>query len=193
MTAFFFPLEVPVTDKPRRSRYVAKSRGVTYLKPEQAARAYAEAWYQALRAWRVQEVVIPSPRQGSSTFGASDWGDYNTLGEPGRSVARYLVTPYASGEGEAMLTEGEVGGMISLMVRSGVPEAVLYGRMLERLRKGTSMQSLVREGGGWAYPREQAVRYALAVLTLAVRLRDARAEGFLRVLQRNLAETASFT
>ena len=48
------------------------------------------------------------------------------------------------------------------------------------------MASLVDERAGWASPKDRAVEYALAVLTLAVRLGDAQAEIHLFYLRESV-------
>ncbi|SMB84676.1 hypothetical protein [Deinococcus hopiensis] len=133
------------------------------------ARQYAERWYQALRGWDVREVEIPY----SFHYEPSEDGpEFLTLGSNTPMPTRYLQT--SAGE----FTEGEVGTLITTMSRSPVPEQKQLGKMLDKPRheRQVCMASLVREGGRWKRHRERAVSYAIAVLTLAVQLRDEPAE-----------------
>ncbi|WP_146202807.1 hypothetical protein [Deinococcus irradiatisoli] len=149
--------------------------------PGRSAREYAELWYIALRVWSVREVELPPgnagryyPRDGST--------EHLTMGEGGPIKATYLRTPAGD------YTEQEVAQAIKTMTLSGIPETVQLGRMLSRLRdeRSKTMVSLLRDGG-WSSNREGAVRYGVAVLSLAVRLQDPQAELHLNVLRRVLA------
>ncbi|AFZ66082.1 hypothetical protein [Deinococcus peraridilitoris] len=156
---------------------------MTLTLPERlSARLYAEFWYRALRTWDVREVKTPSAYSLSTSYHYER--EFDTLGQCGPERVTYLRTPIGE------YTEREVGRQISLMVRYGTPETVQLGRMLERIRGDVAPQSLVREGGRWITPTERAVRYGVAVLTLAVRLRDGSAESALNILQNELAVKA---
>jgi hypothetical protein len=141
-----------------------------------AARLYAQQWYVALRAWDVREVKIPY----SFHYDTDESGpELLTAASGARKPTRYLQTP--AGE----YTEGEVGAIITQMTLSGTVEAVQLGKMLDRLRheRNTCMIGLLREDGRWERNREAASRYAVAVLTLAVRLRVQEAEQPLALMQ----------
>lgn len=186
------PTPAPITDpapkspgKPRS--FVARSQVLRASPHKQglAARQYAELWFQALRRWKVREVDVPSARQGSATYATEV--EFYGVALGGTQRAHYLTTPFEDAEGGEMLSEREVGAAITAMTLAGVPETVQLGKMLERLRTHPhcTPASLERERG-WAYPRERTVRYAVAVLTLAVRLRDPRAEQYLALLKDQL-------
>ncbi|SMB93340.1 hypothetical protein [Deinococcus hopiensis] len=143
------------------------------------AREYAERWYQALRGWDVREVEIPY----SFHYEPSEEGlEFLTLGSNVRAPTRYLQTPIGE------FTEGEVGALITTMSRSLVPEQKQLGKMLDKLRheRHNCMARLLREDGRLHQHPERAVRYAVAVLTLAVQLRDEKAEAPLHVMQQEL-------
>ncbi|ULH15997.1 hypothetical protein MF271_05020 [Deinococcus sp. KNUC1210] len=162
-----------VPNDPNRKRYVGKGRQstlqLTSTRTEQRdARQYAEQWYSALLYWDVREVKIPY----SFHYDDGTGPEMLTAGNNARTPTRYLRTP--AGE----FTDGEVGTMITEMTRSGTVEAKQLGKMLEKLRyeRSRCMATLLREDGTWGRNREAAVRYAVAVLTLAVRLRVQEAE-----------------
>jgi len=89
-------------------------------------------------------------------------------GEGGPIHATYLRTPAGD------FTEQEVAQTIKTMILSGIPETVQLGK---------TMGSLLRDGG-WSSNREGAIRYGVAVLSLAVRFQDRHTEVHLRVLLR---------
>lgn len=143
------------------------------------ARQYAEAWYQALRAWDVREVTIPH----SFHYEPSEDGpEFLTLGSNAPLPTRYLQTPIGE------FTEGEIGALITTMSRSPIPEQKQLGKMLDKLRheRGTAMATLLQGGSSWHQNRERAVRYAVAVLTLAVQVRDEAAQAPLAFAQAEL-------
>lgn len=141
-----------------------------------AARAYAERWYQALREWRVDSYDVPmaagSGRGGTAVL--------LTSGTPGMITCTYLQTPLGREVGEV-----QAGRTISLWAMSSIPAQREVGQLLERLRAGQGLASLVDERGGWASPRERALAYAVAVLTLAVTLGDREAEFYLLQLRKS--------
>ncbi|GGS06803.1 hypothetical protein GCM10008960_36510 [Deinococcus sedimenti] len=141
------------------------------------ARQYAEQWYQTLRTW---DVHFPDVLPKISYAAFRDQGAYDplTMGEGGLPQKTYLRTP--AGE----ISETEIGQLITDMTTSTIPETMQLGRMLDRLRRHehARMESLLR-GTSWSQNRENALRYAVAVLTLAVRLGDVHAERPLRSVQ----------
>ena len=141
-----------------------------------AARAYAEQWYQALREWRVDSYDVPMPA-GSGRGGVAV---LLTSGTPGMITCTYLQTPLGREVGEV-----QAGRTISLWAMSTIPAQRDAGHLLERLRAGQGLASLVDERGGWASPRERALAYAVAVLTLAVTLGDEEAEFYLLQLRKS--------
>lgn len=151
---------------------------------QREARAHGEAWYQALRRWDVEEVPLAPCERGSPqsrTMQVVGIGAYSSRRGPALGgnggVARYVRTP-----GPHRLTEREIGAEITAMTRSASADLADLGDLLERVRGETSLCSLADERGGWASPKERALRYARAVLTLAVRLGDPRAEPHLAVV-----------
>ncbi|SMB93292.1 hypothetical protein SAMN00790413_01920 [Deinococcus hopiensis KR-140] len=133
------------------------------------ARAYAECWYQAIRAWKVRTVQLPSP--GDGRYQPDDL-DFLTLGMGGPITATYLQTPIGD------CTEHEVATVIKELLGSGVPDHRAIGQLLDRLR-GTyrTPVTLLRECGRWQPDMARHAAYAVAVLTLAVRLGDGHAEA----------------
>lgn len=77
------------------------------------ARAYAECWYQAIRAWKVRTVQLPSP--GDGRYQPDDL-DFLTLGMGGPITATYLQTPIGD------CTEHKVGTVIKGLSGSSVPD-----------------------------------------------------------------------
>ncbi|EYB68850.1 hypothetical protein DEIPH_ctg017orf0228 [Deinococcus phoenicis] len=98
----------------------------------------------------------------------------------GGGTAQYLKAP-----GPRRYTVSEVDSAITTMSRSASADLADLGDLLERVRGCTSLATLLDERGGWASPRDRAIRYAVAVLTLAVRLGDALAESHLSYLQKS--------
>ncbi|WP_045233357.1 hypothetical protein [Deinococcus pimensis] len=112
--------------------------------------------------------------------GTGSWGSAASSGVGFTNTLSYVVVPHHQ---LGRLTAQEIARGVSDMTESGLPELAQLGRMLERVRAETSPATLLREGGGWAFPRERTARYGVAVLTLAVRLGDRNADGHLTVLQ----------
>ncbi|THF70483.1 hypothetical protein E7T06_07190 [Deinococcus sp. Arct2-2] len=141
-------------------------------------RLYAEQWYNALYIWDVRVVKILS----SFHYEPHSDLDFLTSGDAPAPL-RYLKTPVGE------FTEGEVGSIITEMSLSWVPEARQLGKMLDKLRReqSTCMGSLLR-GASWSQHRERALRYGVAVLTLAVRLGDVYAEGPLQQVKQELSQ-----
>lgn len=91
-----------------------------------------------------------------------------------------------------LIGEARVGGEISRLAQD--PATQDLAQILEAYRadpahrsgvgrgRGRVMRSLIRPGG-WTDPKATAIRYALAVLTLAARLGDPAAPGHLATLQ----------
>ncbi|WP_295814493.1 hypothetical protein [uncultured Deinococcus sp.] len=139
-----------------------------------AARAYAERWYQALRAWRLDSYDVPmaagSGRGGTAVL--------LTSGTPGLMTCTYLQTPLGREVGEA-----QAGRTISAWALSTIPAQREAGQLLERLRAGQGPETLLRESGAFVHPVERARAYAVAVLMLAVTLGDREAESALWALK----------
>lgn len=147
------------------------------------ARHYAQAWYDALRLWDTYETVL------DGTFRYEDYGrpaDMTLLGSNRPAPVVYLRLP------DGDYDEGSVGLAITQMMREGTPETQALGRLLDKLRHERSVcpASLLREDGTWERHRESVTRYAVAVLTLAVRLRVAAAEKPLAAVQHELSRLA---
>ncbi|GGM39733.1 hypothetical protein GCM10008956_15250 [Deinococcus arenae] len=138
------------------------------------ARAYAERWYQALRAWEVIVPPIVIPRLRYGTFCVDN---ATTMGEGGPDRPTGLSLPCG------VLREGEVARLITRWAQSTIPAQREHGLLLERIRQGESMAMLLHHSGrGWAEPRERAMAYAEAVLRLAVILGDPEAEVHVQAL-----------
>lgn len=144
------------------------------------ARLYAEEWYQAIRSWEVSSYEVERPAGGGSGSGI----EFVTSGEDGPLKVAYLLTPM-----DRDVNEGIVGSTITDMMLSGIPETVQLGKMLDKLRheRSSCMLSLLR-GGSWSQHRERALRYGVAVLTLAVRLGDVHAERPLQHVRQELSQ-----
>ncbi|GGR34052.1 hypothetical protein [Deinococcus ruber] len=80
-------------------------------------------------------------------------------------------------------SESEVAQVISMMKASAAHDRRDAGRVLDRLRDPRSgvPASLLREDGKWQRDAPRHAGYAVAVLTLAVALRDPLAEVLLPV------------
>jgi hypothetical protein len=91
----------------------------------------------------------------------------------------------SGGSGSYRYAELLVSTPIGALPVTHVAQAITAQRseLLERVRGGGGLASLVDERGGWASPRERAVAYAVAALTLAVTLGDREAEGMLACLK----------
>lgn len=144
----------------------------------QGAREYAEAIMHAVRDWKVETVEIGRYSSGptrSSRFEVVCCGSFSTSGGgggQGSSSARYVSLP-----GPRQYTEGEVSQAIRAMTGDVCVR-------LDALLAKRGPATLHRDGGGWAAPKETALAYAEAVLTLGVALRDPRAERELQVVRR---------
>lgn len=145
-------------------------------------RQYAQAWYDALRFPRTREVKL----MGSFHYDDATPHDVRLIGTGRPTPATYLRTP--AGE----FDERNVGQIITDMTRHGTVETKHLGKLLDRLRHtpDTCLIGLTRDDGRWHQHRERATRYALAVLTLAVRLGVQDAEGALKHVQAELRELA---
>lgn len=129
------------------------------------ARAYAERWYQALRAWETSETdkvkVFWGPAR-ASTMRVVGIGSYSTSGtsQGGSGWAGVEMVHLPNGQQRSNL----VGGMCSA------------DPLLSEIHRGAGLASLLHHTGrGWAYPSDRAQAYAAAVLGLAVALGDQQA------------------
>lgn len=140
--------------------------------PGGEARAHAEAWLQAVRAWEVkasQGIVFGDGPPRSNTGRMQVVAVGSTGGPPGGAFAMSkLNTPIG------WLSERAVGEAIT---RSGQP-------CLERLQKGGGPSTLLDERGGWRGEKEATLICAAAVLALAVELGDLEAQQHLEVVRR---------
>ncbi|WP_088249198.1 hypothetical protein [Deinococcus indicus] len=130
------------------------------------ARAYAEVWYQALRAWETSETDRVKVHYGpakASTMRVVGIGNYSTSG---------------TGQGGSFWA-----GVEMVHLPNGLHRSNLVGSMcsadplLSEIHRGAGIASLLHHSGqgGWAYPRDRAQAYATAVLDLAVALGDKQA------------------
>lgn len=162
------PQGVPAAPAPWRTLRTPERIRVPARDRQREARGHSEAWYQALREWDTvtrSDVVLP---------------DHPRAAKPSR------MRPIVGQSG------GACGSIRYSSVRTPlglVSEACLtrvlaphQGSELERLRAGTSLASLVDGRGGWASPRESALRYAVLALTVAAELGDPLAGAHLLTL-----------
>ncbi len=131
-------------------------------------------------------IDLPSPSDGRYNFD-SDL-ELLTSGTGRERTVAYLVTPYHPGpplgdEEFGYLTEREVTSAINTMRLSPDHEAEGLARFLDRVHKGMGLASLLREDGRWHQHRDAALWYAVAALSLAINLRDPRAEAPLRYVR----------
>lgn len=177
------PLPAPATapapasepQSPKRWRTLRTPDGLR-PSPRQAqrdARQYAEAWYQALREWKQASYEVPAPT-GSGRSGAV----LLTSGTPGMITCYYLVTPLGR-----TVTATEAGRLISTWEASSIPAQRQVGVLLNRVRMGGGLASLLDERGGWNRNTADARAYAVAALSLAVALGDVNADGVLKSLK----------
>lgn len=136
------------------------------------ARNYAELWYQALREWRVVEsdrVKVYYGPAKTSRMRVVGVGSGSSGGQSGSywATITQVITPHGS------VSESAIAALCNA------------DPFLSRIRAGLALASLIDERGGWASPKGPAVVYALAVLTLATRLGDTRAETHLPQLQKS--------
>ncbi|WP_146202741.1 hypothetical protein [Deinococcus irradiatisoli] len=107
------------------------------------------------------------------------WEPESTLGEGGPAKATVLRTPIGE------VNEAEVGRIITRMAESGVREARAAGLLLERIRGGSvTPLKLLKPDGRWERDAPRNAAYAIAVLTMAVQLRDGAAEQYLPYCRR---------
>lgn len=134
---------------------------------QRAARSHAERWYQAVREWQTSTSSELVPRTTRSS-GA------------GRMVA--IVGNY--GRGQATLTFSKVYTPLGWLSESAVAQAISRaGGLLERVREGKGLSSLIDERGGWHPQKGRALEYARAALALAVELGDTAAGAHLAEIQ----------
>lgn len=185
------PRPHPEVPMPRTNPQITVNRGRDTIRRLTAqrtetrdARQYAEQWYQTLRTWTVHYPDV-LPKISYAAFRDQGAFDPLTMGDGGAPQKTYLRTP--AGE----VSETEIGQIITDMATSTIPETVQLGRMLDRLRHHDTgcMESLLR-GTSWSQHRERAVRYAVAVLTLAVHLGDVHAERPLQIVRAELSSLA---
>lgn len=140
-----------------RSRVVHQQFKLGNREMLRAARLHAEQWYQALKVWDVfesQKVFISQGIQRHTRAIAGTVGrGWQSGGHEGVSL---LKTPIGG------LEEAKVGAQITW----------LRDELLERIRAGGGLASLLDPRGGWSRRRALAVKYALAVLSLAALLGD---------------------
>ena len=150
------------------------TRGIAHQRElARDTRNYAEAWYQAIRNWKEDTYEVPAPA-GSGRGGAV----LLTSGTPGMITCAHLITPLGR-----LVTATEAGRIITTWAASAIPVQRDQGRLLERLRQGHGLASLLDERGGWNRNTSSARAYAAAVLNLAVILGDINAEVALESLK----------
>lgn len=182
MTLVLTP-EATLPMPPERRRYVSRGRQSTQaltLPREQAreARQYAQRWYVALSDWQVERALVRIPAVSYAGF-ADRWGYVSTLGEFLPDQCTMLELPI----GQHL--EGEVGQIISTMQASSVTATRQCGDLLHLIRTPGSRKpdSLLNGAGQWQPDAPRMAAYALACLSLAVVLRDTRAEFYLPYLR----------
>lgn len=131
-----------------------------------AARDYAEAWWQAVRAWETAYRAELVPR--------------TSIGSGGAGRMTPIVGNY--GRGQAMLPVTEVRTPIGWVSESRLGKLLGEHDELVRLRSGAGLVSLIHPNGrGWR--DENAPAYAAAVLRVAADLGDDRARAALQFVQ----------
>lgn len=172
-------LERPLT-LPKRSRPLGVTRARDQVRQltapreaQRAARTYAEAWYQALRHQDTREsggmlVLGSGPARSSGRQMTPVVGNWNAAPT---GVTRYteVLTPLG------WLSQRAVTGA---MKKAEDP-------MLGPIQRGMGLASLADERGGWSPHRQQALAYAVAVLTVAQLLGDPHAAIHLLSLQKS--------
>lgn len=147
----------------------------------QQARAYAELWYLTLLAWEVEHprVLVSSVRYGAFRPQSAP-SDIEMIGSSLPDQPSYLNLP--SGQ----YRETEVGQIISAMMQSGAFETSENGHLLDALRDASQRKpaTLLRENGGWQPDAPRHAAWALAVLSLAVALRDIHARQYMAYCRR---------
>ena len=177
-------LEAPLTPERRRPRLQLRQAAQQHRTHAQQARAYANLWYLALLAWKVEHGRVLVAKNNYTDFRNRMHGGISTLGEFLPAQATMLILP--SGE----YLEGEVSQMIKAMQRSSTFETSENGHLLDALRDPTQRkpETLLREDGRWM--RQTCPAWALAVLTLAVQLRDEAADQHIGYCRREFERAA---
>ena len=144
----------------------------------QQARQYAQTWYAALLAWEVETPRAVRPAVSYQTIRDHREG-ISTLGEFLPEQKSMLSLP----NGQHL--EGEVSRIINRMMLSGAVETHRNAQLLDALRDATQHKSdsLLRPDGRWRL-WQISPAYALAVLSLAVTLRDALAAQYVGYVRR---------
>ncbi|WP_407540480.1 hypothetical protein Q0M94_03515 [Deinococcus radiomollis] len=128
-----------------------------------AARWYAEQLYQSLMRWHVQEsdpICFDRGPARTSGFSMPTLGNWASAGSSASWGTEQLLTlPWGS------VPERNFGLVMLDLLNSGDSDLILYGKLLARIQTKVSPATLVDERGGWRFPREKSIRYALAVLT----------------------------
>ncbi|WP_019008964.1 hypothetical protein [Deinococcus aquatilis] len=174
------PVEAHLTNGTKRSRAVrvagpgpAVREFISARQQMQSARAHAEAWYQALRHQDTREnggmlVVGSGPARASGRQMIPVVGNWN--------AAPAGVTRYT-----------EIKTPLGWLSERAVQEAMKKAEdpMLGPIQRGMGLASLADERGGWSPHRQQAMAYAVAVLTVAQLLGDPQAATHLLSLQKS--------
>ncbi len=131
------------------------------------ARALAEAWLQALRAWHVHQATrVISSRTASG----------------GGGNMRFLVGQYTSGSGSvsAGLSVRELSTPVGWVAESAVVRRCAADPLLSEVQEGRGLATLIHASGrGWAGQR--AREYAAVLLALAHSLGDSKATEVLHL------------
>ena len=147
----------------------------------QQARAYANLWYLTLLAWEVEHprVLVSSVRYGAFRLQSAP-SDIEMIGSSLPDQPSYLNLP--SGQ----YRETEVGQIISAMMQSGAFETSENGHLLDALRDPGQRKpgTLLREDGRWERDAPRMASWGLAVLALAVALRDTQAGQYMAYCRR---------
>ncbi|UQN06779.1 hypothetical protein [Deinococcus sp. QL22] len=140
-----------------------------FLEQQREARAYAEAWYQALRDW--------------DTFRSEEM--LTSIGPSRPSRMRVIVGNWRSGSDggsdivSTLMQHTPMGAIPASKVALSIKDERGDG-LLPRVQAGRGPESLLRETGAWVHPTDRARAYGEAVLELAVKLGDAKAAIHLR-------------
>lgn len=166
---------------PQARQEVTRALG-SIRQQQRDARAHAEVWYQALRAWETSETDKVKVHYGpakASTMRVVGIGNYSTSG---------------TGQGGSFWAGVEMVHLPNGLHRSNLVGGICTADpLLSELHRGAGISSLLHHSGrGWAFPSDRAQAYASAVLGLAVALGDEQARVHAQALAfAQLARTIS--
>lgn len=131
------------------------------------ARAYAESWYAALRAWETRSSGQLVPRDLTP-----------------RSSKTRLMQPVVGnwGSGDVLLRHIEVSTPMGWVSEAALSRLCNDNELLSRVRGGGGLERLSDPRGGWHPHKAEALAYARAVLRLATALGDSSANPHVNII-----------